>query len=293
MLSILIPIYQREVLALVRSLLRQAEQTGCDFEIICLDDGSEAVYLEKNAPLKDMKGVIYQNLPQNLGRAAIRNRLADLAQSPYLLFLDCDSLLTSESFVANYIQNAQADKVLCGGTVYQAERPKDPALTLHWHFGREREARSAAQRQIAPHHGFTSNNFLIPKTVFNQIRFDETIREYGHEDTLFGQSLQKEGIEIHHLDNPVLHDGLEPAHIFLSKTEKAIANLHSLNARGVFLNTRLEKARLKLGRIGQGLLAFLFFFLGKMLRKRLIGASQPSLFLLDLYKLGYFCRLGA
>jgi glycosyltransferase involved in cell wall biosynthesis len=293
MLSILIPIHQQEVLTLVRSLLNQAEQAALDFEIICLDDASAPVYLKTNEPLKALKGVRYQMLPQNLGRAAIRNRLADLAEGEYLLFLDCDSLLTAESFLTNYLHHARADQVLCGGTVYQIERPNDRELVLHWTFGREREVRPASQRQKSPHHGFTSNNFLIPKVLFNRIRFDEKILEYGHEDTLFGQTLQKKDIDILHLDNPVLHDGLEPSEVFLAKAEKAIANLNALNARGVFLNTRLEKAKFKLGRVGQGLVAFLFFFGGEILRKRLIKALRPSLLLLDLYKLGYFCSIKA
>ena len=50
-------------------------------------------------------------------------------------------------------------------------------------------------------------------------------RTYGHEDTVFGGALAAAGLSVGHLDNPVLHLGLEPAPVFRQKTVEAVANL--------------------------------------------------------------------
>src|SRR5690606_16653054 len=72
---------------------------------------------------------------------------------------------------------------------------------------------------------FTTNNFLIPKKIFNSIKFDESLVKYGHEDTLFGYELSQQNIIIHHINNPLIHVGLESAAVFLQKTEEGIKNL--------------------------------------------------------------------
>mgnify|MGYP000465830659 CR=1 FL=1 len=66
---------------------------------------------------------------------------------------------------------------------------------------------------------------LISKSLFQQLKFNESISEYGHEDTLFGIELQTKNIPINHILNPVVHLGLENEAIFLNKQEKAIQNL--------------------------------------------------------------------
>ena len=37
---------------------------------------------------------------------------------------------------------------------------------------------------------------MIPKSIFSNIKFDEKISTYGHEDTLFGELLKKSQIKI-------------------------------------------------------------------------------------------------
>ena len=47
MLSILIPTYNYTIYSLVSTIHKQIEQTGIDYEIICLDDASNLIFLEK------------------------------------------------------------------------------------------------------------------------------------------------------------------------------------------------------------------------------------------------------
>jgi glycosyltransferase involved in cell wall biosynthesis len=87
MFSILIPIYNFDVRPLVEALVGQCrKELEGEFEILCFDDGSEREYLEKNRQLKVFPEVNYRELPQNLGRARIRNLLAESARFPLSSF---------------------------------------------------------------------------------------------------------------------------------------------------------------------------------------------------------------
>ena len=60
---------------------------------------------------------------------------------------------------------------------------------------------------------------------FKKISFNERLSGYGHEDTLFGYELNKNNIQIHHIDNPVLNGHLDTNEAFLLKTEEGLGNL--------------------------------------------------------------------
>lgn len=238
-LSILIPVYNWSVGAFVADLHRQCRaEAGLMFEIRCYDDASpdEAIRAANRAALSPLPGVIFEVLPHNVGRAAIRNRLAADARHPWLLFLDGDSGLPDEDFIRRYRQAAQTDAttaVWIGGTQYEATPPADPTHRLRWVYGRAREQRPAAQRRQAPYAAFTLNNLLIRADVYRQFGLDESLgRTYGHEDTALGGTLAAHEIVIGHLDNPVLHLGLEPAAAFLAKTREAVTNLVKLAQAG-------------------------------------------------------------
>ena len=72
------------------------------------------------------------------------------------------------------------------------------------------------------------DNVLIEKTIFDKIRFNEELKQYGHEDTLFGYQLKKAGIDILHIDNGLVHGGVEANRDFLNKTKLGIENLSKL-----------------------------------------------------------------
>ena len=84
-LSILIPIYNRDVTHLVQALVAQAADWAGPVEIICLDDGSLGQYRLINRELVELPSVSYEELPHNLGRSAVRNRLVATARKPWLL----------------------------------------------------------------------------------------------------------------------------------------------------------------------------------------------------------------
>ncbi len=247
MISVLIPVYNFDIQLLVKDLHQQLLEAGIPFEIRCYDDGSQENFKNINRQLLNpstlqpfnLLNITYQELPENLGRARIRNVLAKSAKYPYLLFMDCDSKVVSPNYIKHYIEHLHPDTLLYGGRSYAPTPPDFPELYFHWHYGTQREQIPAEIRQRNPYHAFMTNNFLIPKAIFNTIRFDERLKQYGHEDTLFGLELQKRKIKIIHIDNPLEHIGLEDTDTFLRKTRQGVENLAFLATAYPQLETKL------------------------------------------------------
>jgi glycosyltransferase involved in cell wall biosynthesis len=292
MLSILIPVYNFDVTTLVNDLHKQASAAGIVFEIRCYDDCSYAAFKELNATTSQHSSVEYIELPENFGRSKIRNRLADDARYEQLLFMDCDSQVENDQFIQNYLDHANSTGLVYGGRSYAPQAPDDEKLYLRWFYGVQREVVSAATRSNKPYHSFMTNNFLIPKAIYQAIKLNEDLKGYGHEDTLFGKELQRKNIPIQHIDNPLRHIGLEEAREFLRKTKEGLKNL-------LFLINREE--------IGKEVKICRYFARGKKLgvnktllksfdrheykiEQNLLSAT-PNLKRFDYYKLANLIRL--
>lgn len=293
MLSILIPVYNWDIRALVRALQAQAEDAGIPYEIICLDDASLPDIQQLNREIASLSNICYEALPANIGRAAIRNRLAARSRFPFLLFMDADSGIVRDDYLQRYLEHCAEDAVLTGGTVYLPDPPDDPALRLRWLYGVHREQHALETRQTLGWAQFATHHFVVPRQVFVQLSFEEKLRHYGHEDTLFGIALQQAGYRIVHLDNPLLHLGLEPAAVFLEKVESSVRNLALLQDSGQAIPSRLWETYVRLRKSGlHRLLAMIFPLLAPLMRRNLLG-KQPDLMVLDVYKLAFLCRLQA
>ncbi len=93
MVSILIPTYNYDVRQLVKFLSHEKTTVTQEYEIIVADDGSNIPeILEANSEIEKMQGVTFLINEKNLGRTATRQKLATMAQFPWLLFLDADVL---------------------------------------------------------------------------------------------------------------------------------------------------------------------------------------------------------
>ncbi len=291
MLSVLIPIYNFDVRPLVENLHRQAEKLEAPYEILCMDDASSPSFQRLNRTLDTLSGVVYQELPENTGRARIRNRMAETARYEYLLFMDGDSKVVSEDYLEHYLRYLPNPAVLYGGRCYSQVPPTDPDLSFHWLYGTRREQKPARARALHPHHGFMTNNFVISKSIFEQVKFDEQITQYGHEDTLFGLQLQQKDIDIVHLDNPLEHIGLEKNDHFLEKSLLAVENLAFLMKRHPDLETRLTRAFYTLQKYQlAGLVNSLLKIFQSHFTRNLKG-KRPVLLLFDLIKLGYLLEI--
>ena len=292
MLSILIPVYNFDVREFVKELYKQASETESPFEILCYDDGSSSEFKRMNKEVSNLKNTTYKELPENIGRSRIRNLLADNARFEYLLFLDCDSRINHDDFIMKYCINKVSNAVLYGGRSYQKEPPKEKEKFLRWLYGVNRECIPASVRRQNSYKSFMTNNFLIPKHLFNDIRFEESLVGYGHEDTLFGYNLKLKKIPIAHIDNPLMHIGLETAEEFIRKTEEGLKNLSFL-ANNKLLDNDVRVLNYfnlakRLGIIG--LVLNLYLKQKKNILKNLLS-TKPNLTLFDMYKIGFLASL--
>lgn len=294
MLSICIPVYNYDVRSLVKNLHEQALSLQVPVEIVVLDDASAGEYQKLNRDIADFDLVRYEILPENAGRSRIRNLLASKAHYPWLIIMDCDSKTPDQNYLKRYLNETGGNWVVCGGRTY-LEKPPQNATYLHWRYGTKREVRDVVHRSQNPHLSFMTNNFMVPKSIIKQIPFNENIKGYGHEDTLFGYELMKNGVPVKHIDNPLLHVGLQTNREFIEKSREGIINLAFINN---YLDEEedLEKMvrllawfkKLKRLRLCSAF-AFFFSIFRSPLEKNLMGRT-PSLLLFDFYKLGFFCK---
>jgi len=291
MLSILIPTYNYDVLPLVQNLFEQCTQEGMEYEIIVLDDASSFHF--DNEKINLLENCHFEILDKNIGRSAIRNLLAKKATYDWLLFLDADAFPVENRFIYNYLKHINhSHKVVCGGMLYSSEKPSNNK-ELRWTYGRKREALSALKRQENEHLSFFSINFLLHKSIVEQVRFNEKLHFYGYEDVLFSYELQQQKIPINHIDNPVFHMGIEENEVFLNKSELALESLDFLIKEQKFPTNYVKIARY-LNIIQKTYTKKLFlgvFNFFKPLIKKQILSSNPNLFLFDVYRLGYICSL--
>jgi GT2 family glycosyltransferase len=201
-------------------------------EILIGDDASSQEFLNKYRSL-ECGGVKIISSEKNIGRAAMRNKLALEASGDYFFFLFSDLMLigTAEAFLQKYIKKIEGAQVICGGIKYTDSPPGDPDKLLRWKYGRWREQPKATERNKRPYSDFSTFNVLMAKSVFSKIRFYEELKQYGHEDTLLGFQLKNAGIKILHIDNNLLHEGIESNSEYLEKVRLGIENLSMLYDR--------------------------------------------------------------
>lgn len=282
LISILIPIYNCDSRKLVADLHEQGLALDQPFEIIVADDHSSEPFRE-NESINALSFAQYIFLPKNLGRSGSRNWLAQKANYPYLLFIDGDMGVGNSSFLKTYIQNLNPNRVICGGHYY-GKRPQDASLVLHWEYGRTHEQQPASLRNKKPYFGFVPSNFVIPASIFMSIQFDESIKGYGHEDTLFGEQLRNLSVELLHIDNELEHLGLVPASVFMDKADTAVHNLVKLEKNHHFTGTRLQTMAHRLRWLSPAFRLLPVSFLRKRVQK------QHDLKLFALYKLLMYYR---
>jgi hypothetical protein len=292
MLSILIPVYNYDVFALVNNLHNQCTKSKITFEILCLDDASNLFTIE-NQRITQFENTSFLTLESNIGRSAIRNLLAKKANFENLLFLDADTIPVHDNFILNYIfQINNEEKIVYGGISYQSEKPSKEKL-LRWVYGRKRESISPIERNKNPSKFALVSNLLIQKEIVKIYPFDETIHEYGYEDLLFFSILKSKDIQIIHIENPTYHLNLESSNVFLDKTKTALKNLKILknskklsqeDSKIIAASEYLKKMKL--------IQIFTYFFITTQAKiEQNLISEKPSLFLFDLYKLGYYCTL--
>lgn len=294
MLSVLIPVYNWNITVLVKEIHEQCVELGIVFEIIALDDLSSDLNLKKiNAELILPN---YKFVPSeiNRGNAETRNELSRLAKFDWLIFLDADVKPSSSNFIKKYIsfidENHQ-NVVYPGGLLYLPESRSDGPL--RWEYGVKLEVQSAQEAQKNPYLNFRSCNFMTTKYVMYKSPFVRLSLQYGLNDTNFSLSLEKHKVEVIYVDNPVYHLGLETNEVYVGKQKSIVQNAYWMikNRPEVAGKLRIISFYNKIKRWGfVPVFSFLFKQFEPILLKNLLS-QNPSVFILQLYKLGYLCTL--
>jgi glycosyltransferase involved in cell wall biosynthesis len=293
MISILIPTYNYNVFSLAEVLHTQCEALKIDYEILVLDDAStNKVSLEENSKINSLTHSTFEVLPQNIGRSKIRNLLAEKAKHNWVLFLDADTFPSNSEFIEKYVAAfSKENSVVFGGIKYPEKNAEN--FSLRHKYGSERESLPLPERIKNPYRSFITMGFAIKKEVFKSIKFNENLLGYGYEDSVFGRELQKNKIPLLHIDNPVLHLNLETNEDFLKKSKLALQNLLDFYEAGVIdgETVKILKTYLKLKKNNLLFAVRQFYKISEKLMLKNLNSPKPSLFLFDLYRLGYLSSL--
>jgi glycosyltransferase involved in cell wall biosynthesis len=297
MISVLIPVYNYDISFLVNGLHQALSDFGPFDEIIIGADGCDEAHIKIFTELEKLDGVKLFISNENIGRAQIRNRMADMAEGSHLIFIDADVMKEGNflPFIRSYYEQINNAPVICGGTAYRRIPPDDPDRYLRWNYGIHREQKSARKRNRNPYASFSGFNFCIEKDIFLKIRFSEELHKYGHEDTLFGYQLKRAGTAILHIDNPLIHEGIETNRVFIRKTAEGVHNLSLLYDRVTDRKAFSESVRILgiyriITRLGAAPLMALFYRkYGRKVKVYLTRRKRSTLPLFSLFKLSLFC----
>ena len=301
-LSILLPSYNNVCVSLVQVLQRQADalrgklDKPFRYEIIVADDGStDAACIDANRVIGDMLHCRYLRMEQNVGRAQIRNVLISESRGDYVLLIDSDLFLCDDNYLYKYatstadvvyggtriggegfamVDNEANTENLKGNLRYIYEKKAEPS---HW----------AVFRQLRPNQEISVCNLYARRDIMEAHPFDSRFKAYGYEDVLFGKRLAESGIEVTHIDNPVLINEFESNSVFVKKTEEAILTLCRFE-QDLEGYSNLKTKVTTLGRYIPLSLFRLWHRIMKNKEKRNLTGSKPSLLLFKLYKLGFF-----
>lgn len=301
-LSILLPSYNNVCVSLVQALQRQADalrgklDKPFRYEIIVADDCStDAACIDANRVIGDMLHCRYLRMEQNVGRAQIRNVLISESRGDYVLLIDSDLFLCDDNYLYKYatstadvvyggtriggegfamVDNEANTENLKGNLRYIYEKKAEPS---HW----------AVFRQLRPNQEISVCNLYARRDIMEAHPFDSRFKAYGYEDVLFGKRLAESGIEVTHIDNPVLINEFEPNSVFVKKTEEAILTLcrFEQDLEGY------SNLKTKVAALGRFIPLSLFRFWHRIMKnkeKRNLTGPKPSLLLFKLYKLGFF-----
>lgn len=295
-LSVLITNYNIDCSKLISSLHNQL--TSCQelkWELIVIDDCSpnDSTLAANIATACSLTGCRYIVNDRNEGAAVCRNRLSQIAEGEWLIFIDGDACVGDNyEFIDKYWKSRHRADVVVGGLKHPREIPTSNC-TLRFKYEKAADKlRSVEDRSKNPYDKFTAFNIMVRKEIFNTIRFDETCTEYGYEDALFGIELKEKSISICHIDNTLVHTGLDSNESFLRKTDVALKTLFNLQKQGKMTGeSRIGKATETLERLKTDkLYALLFRLTSNIIRQNLLSHC-PSLFLFSLYKLGKFIEI--
>lgn len=290
-LSILIPTFNRDCTHLVQSLKKQADSvSGLQYEVLVVDDAStDETTKIANRIIANWSNCSIEELPQNIGRASIRNLLARKAHYDFLLYLDSDVQIVSNDYITKYLQCQDKQVVYGGVCILPSQELAKSNLRYQYELSCEPKF-SVERRCLSPYQGFRTSNFLVNKKIMLRHTFDKRIIHYGYEDVLFGRRLKTANISVTHIENPVAVDDFEPNDVFLKKTDEGLHTLLSLaDEMSEYTNILIWVKRIRHLHLACPILLG-YKLLSPAIKHNLLGNS-PSVSVYNLYRLCKYMQL--
>ena len=296
MLSILIPTYNFDCLLLIRALHDQceklrAEDLAFDYEIIVADDCSpmREVVSWLDAGIRQLgERVRLLSLNDNVGRAEVRNVMLCEARGVWMMMIDSDAQVVREDFVKRYWEVRDDADVTIGGILHPSVAERGHELRIAYERSFEKQ-RWLSWRQRHPYANFSVFNLMARRDVLTRFCFDTRCAEYGYEDFFLGVALATAGVRVSHIDNPLLHTGIDTSYDFLRKTETAVRTLSRL-PMSLRRMTGLEIHASRFRNLHlDGVFVWVFTCFRTAVRRQLLS-RYPSVVLLQLYKLACYLQ---
>lgn len=292
MLSVCIPVYNWDVRNLVFSVHQQCLNAKIEFEILVVDDFSTNQDVQAFNQSISLSHFRYIGLEANVGNAEARNVLARSTQNNWLLFLDSDMIPAQDNFIEKYLHEIELDDfdIMSGGILY--EENVAPEFKLKWTHGTKTEEQIEHKD---PYLEIRGNNFLVRKEIFLANPFGGLPESYGYVDTHFGLKLKMAKARVKIIDNPCVHLGLETNENFIRKYKTALRNAFWMmnNQPEMADNLRIIQTYKKIKNWGLVKPIGFFFNLFEKWMLKNLHSKNPSLFVFQLYKLGYISTLKA
>ncbi|WOI22865.1 glycosyltransferase family 2 protein [Nonlabens ulvanivorans] len=287
MISICIPVYNYDCNPLLEQLIEQTAQLFLPYEIIVFNDASKKEFVPHESTL-----VSIINSTENLGRNKAREELALAAKFDNLIFLDADVYLPDNKFLERYescISNSY--DIIYGGVAYSKNVPEQ-AYLLRWTYGSKRESRPVEKRKKDVYQNLISMGFMIKKDAFLKISTAISGNYYGH-DIVFSYRINFLNYQITHIENPIIHKGLEPTLVYLYKSIEAInTTFHSERVGLIPDDFRpVQRAYLKIKKTGAIKLFIKVMDKTKAVLDKNLRSRKPKLICLDLLKLYHYSLL--
>lgn len=224
-LSILVPVYNWDVRALLEILHNQAEELPERYgiEIIAVDDGSDKKY-DIRPFIAQLPLINYEKRESNEGRVAIRNHLISRAKGEFILLLDGDMLPDHETFLLNYIELAESGcDIISGGISYKQHTERKENYSFYYYKSAKTEAISAKLRRRNPWRYVFTSNIVVRRTITESVPFDPRFTGYGFEDIEWALRLA-DSYGITHIDNCCSHMGVMSKRQTFSRMRDSIDN---------------------------------------------------------------------
>lgn len=294
MLSILITIYNYNLYPLVKQLHKQCKDCNIAFEILTQDDASNSIFNIENEKINTLSHCFFFVLPKNVGYRENKNILVSKSKYDLLLILDGDCQITNPNYIKDYLNAIKKYDGIYGGRLHSEKANSNNEL-LRWKYGKHMEDQSVDKRLQNPYRSFLFNNTLIKRATFNKIKFDNSFKKYGHDDTLFSFELKKNGAKLYHINNPVIHDDIDSNTVFYEKTKDSLQNLFYLYQNKMISNDHSKMISLidTLKKYKLVSIISLFYILFKNPIEKNLTGNNPKLFIFNVFRLGYFCKLNS